>query len=128
MARLLVMVVASIALASLACGFTNPPPTPTPSPTEVPIPSDAVIKELVIKGFGQESAEIKVGTFVKWTNEQQTLHTVTHTPTVGGVPIAFDISLQRQDTFIYQFAEPGTFRYVCLIHPVQMIGTITVTE
>jgi plastocyanin len=120
--------VASISLASLACGFTNPPPTPTPSPTEVPIPADAVIEELVIAAFAQESRDIKVGTFVKWTNEQETLHTVTHTPTVGGVQVAFDISLQRQDTFIYHFTEPGTFRYVCLIHPVQMIGTITVTE
>ena len=120
--------VASIALASLACGFTNPPPTPTPSPTEVPIPADAVLKQLVIKRFAQQSAEIKVGTFVKWTNEQSTLHTVTHTPTELGVEIAFDISLQDSDTFVYQFNEPGTFRYVCLIHPVQMIGTITVTE
>jgi plastocyanin len=126
--RLLLFVVASISLASLACGFTNPPPTPTPSPTEVPIPADAVIEQLVIAGFAQESREIKVGTFVKWKNDQDTLHTVTHTPTEGGVPIAFGISLQRQDTFIYEFTEPGTFRYVCLIHPVQMIGTITVTE
>ena len=128
MSRVLVVAVALIALFSLACGFTAEKPTPTPSPTEVPIPAGANVVEHAINSspMSHEDATIGVGDFVRWTNNSGLAHTVSHTPTVGGQAKLFDTHLQSNDSFVYQFNEPGEYRYACLIHPVQMWAIITV--
>ena len=130
MPRVLVIAVALIALFSLACGFAAEKPTPTPSPTEVPIPEGANVVEHAINStpMSHLPATIKAGDFVRWTNNSGLAHTVTHTPTVGGVSRLFETHLQSEDSFVYQFTEPGEYRYACTIHPVQMWAIITVTE
>ena len=128
MSRVLVIAVALIALFTLACGFTNEKPTPTPSPTEVPIPAGANVVDNVIESspMSHTGATISAGDFVRWTNNSNLAHTVSHTPTVGGVSKIFDTHLQAGDSFVFQFNEPGEYRYACLIHPVQMWAIITV--
>jgi plastocyanin len=128
MSRVLVIAVALVALFTLACGFTAEKPTPTPSPTEVPIPEGATVVEHPINStpMSHMGATLKAGDFVRWTNNSALAHTVSHTPTVGGVSKLFDTHLQSEDTFVYQFNEPGEYRYACLIHPVQMWAVITV--
>ena len=128
MSRVLVIAVALVALLTLACGFTAEKPTPTPSPTEVPIPAGANVVEHGISSspMSHLPATIKAGDFVRWTNNSNLAHTVSHTPTVGGVSKLFDTHLQADDSFVYQFNEPGEYRYACLIHPVQMWAVITV--
>ncbi len=130
MSRVLAIAVALIALFSLACGFTAEKPTPTPSPTEVPIPEGATVVEHGISStpMSHMGATIKAGDFVRWTNNSGLAHTVTHTPTVGGVSKIFDTYLQSEDSFVYHFKEPGEYRYACTIHPVQMWAIITVTQ
>ncbi len=128
MSRVFVVVVALLALFTLACGFTAEKPTPTPSPTEVPIPAGANVTDLAIESspMSHTDATIGVGDFVRWTNNSNLAHTVSHTPTVGGVSKIFDTHLQAKDSFVFQFNEAGEYRYACLIHPVQMWAIITV--
>ncbi len=130
MVRVLVIVAALAALFTLACGFTTGKPTPTPSPTEVPIPAGATVidHEINSSPMSHTGAEIKVGTFVRWTNNSGLAHTVTHTPTVNDQETLFKTHLQSEDSFVFQFNEPGEYRYACTIHPVQMWAVISVTQ
>ena len=109
------------------CGMAS---SPINTPTEIPIPKGATVVDNVINSspLSHTSATIGVGDFVRWTNNSNFAHTVSHTPTVGGQSKLFDAHLQSNDSFAYQFNEPGEYRYACLIHPVQMWAIITVTR
>lgn len=66
---------------------------------------------------------ITTGTTVRWTNEDSVAHTVTSDP--AGV---FDSgTLQPGETFEYRFDTPGTYPYLCTLHP-SMTGTVIVSE
>ncbi len=127
MTKALIVVLLMFALYSLGCGFTEPPPTrvpPTPEPT---LPPGAEVVNIDIMNFQHPDATVKAGTVVIWTNQDRPLHTVTHI-NVGGTRL-FDSSTISPDAgFRHYFTEPGTYEYQCLIHPVNMTGTITVTE
>ena len=80
--------------------------------------------EVAIVNYTFEPMEltIKVGTTVTWENKDAVPHTVTAD---NG---AFDSGRMNQgDKFSFTFNEPGTYTYICDIHPY-MKGTITVTE
>jgi plastocyanin len=80
--------------------------------------------EVAIKGFAFSPATltIKVGTTVKWTNQDSVAHTVTSDTGL------FDSGdLAAGDTFIFTFTQAGTFAYHCTMHP-SMTATIVVTE
>ena len=127
MTKVFLLVASLIALTALSCGFTSPEPTripPTPVPT---LPAGAVVEELNIRNFPHQDAEIKVDTFVRWTNHDRPLHTVTHVNT-GGERFFNSKTIPPDGGFTFQFTKPGTYEYQCLIHPVNMKGTITVTE
>lgn len=77
---------------------------------------------VAISGFAFEPASISVnaGQAVTWTNEDPAEHTVTHE---GG---AFTSkTLGRDARFRMVFDRPGTYRYVCALHP-EMKGTVVV--
>lgn len=77
-----------------------------------------------IDGFAFAPATLTVtaGTTVTWTNRDEEPHTVAasdgsfHSPGMG-----------TGATFTHTFADPGTFDYVCSIHPM-MHGTVVVTR
>ena len=123
------LVVVALTLAALGCGFFTPQPTrvpATPVPTAVP---DAPIVELDIMNFRHTDTEVKANTVVIWTNRDTSLHTVTHIQEGGIENRLFDSStLPKSDGFRYHFTEPGMYSYQCLVHPVNMKATITVTE
>lgn len=89
--------------------------TPTPGENEVVISS---------MSFFPRALSIKAGTTVKWINKDVTAHTVTANDTSfdsGHLPVGA--------SFSYTFTTPGTFAYICAMHPEQMRGvTILVTE
>ena len=79
---------------------------------------------VAISGFAFQPAEatVKAGQAVTWTNADAADHTVTHE---GG---DFASKTLRQDArFRMVFDRPGTYRYVCALHP-EMKGTVVVKE
>jgi plastocyanin len=70
--------------------------------------------------FAPGTIRVKVGTTVTWTNNDQDAHTVT----------AMDRSfssrpLNTGDTYHYTFNKPGSYTYLCTIHPF-MTATVVV--
>ena len=72
--------------------------------------------------FAPATLTVHSGSTVTWTNKDEEPHTVVandgsfHSPGMGS-----------QATFSYTFAKPGTFDYVCSIHPF-MHATVVVTQ
>jgi plastocyanin len=88
-----------------------------------PQPPGSVTVELF--QFRPPRLEVAAGEAVRWTNQDEVLHTVT-----AGDPErpmgAFDARLDgRGATFTYTFARPGTYRYFCARH-THMRGEIVV--
>jgi plastocyanin len=79
--------------------------------------------------FQPNPTNIKVGDTVRWTNNDNTIHTVIEwNPSTGGDVeggFASDI-LGPGVTFEHTFNQTGTFEYYCNLHP-NMVGTIVVS-
>ena len=101
--------------------------TPTPKPTVVPEPiptPDVISRTTTIKGsvFSESEISVKKGTKVIWENLDGWGHTVTSTDGI------FDSkTISGNMTFERVFGEPGTFGFLCVIHP-SMTGQVTVQE
>ena len=77
---------------------------------------------IVIKKFMFNPMDVTVtaGTGVTWENQDGEPHTV--------VSLTGDFrsqALDEKDKFSHTFDKPGTYKYICSIHP-KMVGTITV--
>lgn len=77
---------------------------------------------IVIKKFMFNPMDVTVpaGTEVTWENLDGEPHTV--------VSLAGDFrsqALDEKDKFSHRFDKPGTYKYICSIHP-RMVGTIIV--
>lgn len=81
--------------------------------------------EVEISGFAfaPQQLEISVGTTVVFTNLDSAPHTATET---GDTPLFDSGSLGTGESYEFTFDEPGTYEYICLIHPA-MQGTIVVS-
>ena len=91
---------------------TSPPPA---------VPASAGEVGIVDFKFMPATVTIKVGGTVDWTNHDDIGHTVTF----SGPGINSTV-LQRNDRFSHAFDAPGTYTYICSIHPF-MHGTVVVT-
>ncbi|MCY4530096.1 MAG: plastocyanin/azurin family copper-binding protein [Chloroflexi bacterium] len=127
MTKAFVLVVSLLALTALSCDFLEPPPTRIPATPVPTLPPGAEVEELNIMNFQHADATVKVGTVVIWTNKDKPLHTVTHISS-GGERFFNSETIAPDAGFRFHFTEPGSYTYQCLIHPVNMKGTITVTE
>ena len=127
------LLAAAAALALTACAAPSPPAAPPssmpgmatmapPSPTDA---GNATTNTVAIKdfAFAPASTTVKKGTTVTWTNSDQDPHTVTSTGSGG--PLRSP-TLQTGQSYQYTFDTPGTFEYLCTIHPF-MTATVTVT-
>ena len=72
--------------------------------------------------FSPQSITVTAGTTVRWGNNGQALHTVTAND--GSFDSGF---IDAGRTYARRFPTPGTFSYVCIIHP-GMTGTVLVTD
>lgn len=90
-----------------------------------PSPSPVATTAATINNFAFHPATITVraGSTVTWTNKDSDVHTV---KSVGAGGFASQ-ALQTGDTFRHTFKTPGTYRYICSIHPY-MHGTVIVTK
>jgi len=78
--------------------------------------------KIVLKNFMFEPASltVKAGSTVTWTNMDEEPHTV-----VSSSGLFRSNGLDTKDTFSFKFDKPGTYGFICSIHP-QMVGTIVV--
>lgn len=73
--------------------------------------------------FAPASLTVKAGTTVTWTNKDSDAHTVTSQGSGGPLGSA---ALSTGQSYSYTFTKPGTYSYLCTIHPF-MTATVTVT-
>jgi plastocyanin len=113
------LIVGSFFVMSLA-----PAPSTTASAAEAAAPSGKSSAEPTISihefMFSPTSVTVTAGTTVHWKNLDPEPHTI------RSVDATFKSeALDQDDSFAFKFDKPGTYRYVCSIHP-QMMGTIVV--
>jgi plastocyanin len=81
--------------------------------------------DIAIAGFRFNDGEpvtVSVGTEVMWTNEDGMDHSIEFDEATG-IPPSPDLA--QGATYSFTFSEPGTYEYICGIHP-RMTGTIVV--
>ena len=78
--------------------------------------------------FVPGSIQVKVGDTVTWTNDDETLHTVTSgSGTNENTGVLFDSGMMgKGKTFEHTFTVAGEFPYFCMVHP-DMIGKVLVS-
>lgn len=79
--------------------------------------------------FQPNPVNVKVGDTVRWTNDDNTIHTVIEgNPSTGGdVEGGFASDIMGPGvTFEHTFNQTGTFEYYCNLHP-NMVGTVIVS-
>jgi plastocyanin len=101
-----------------------PPPVviETPAPTAPPPPggptTTVTIKDLA---FGPADVKVPTGTMVTWSDADGPPHTVTSS---HGGPLK-SATLKAGDSYSYTFMAPGTYHYICAVHP-NMKGSVVV--
>ena len=89
-------------------------------------PATAEAKQISIDNFKYVPSMLIVpaGTKVTWTNHDDMPHTVTST----GRPKTLDsAALDTDGQFSHVFVEPGTYNYLCTVHP-KMSGQVVVEK
>jgi plastocyanin len=130
MKRIGLLMLAVLALAAAGCGSSNDNTSSTPSTPAAPATSTAnntssssgkaVIITMKNIQFNPTSKTVKVGTPVKWVNEDTVAHNVEggplHSSTFG-----------EGGSYEFTPKKAETISYVCTIHP-NMKATLTVTS
>ena len=134
MKRIAPLLLAAAALVAAGCGSSNkssssssssPAPATTTSSstsggTAAPSSGKTVTIDMKNIQFSPKTVSVKVGTTVKWVNQDSVPHNVTggplHSPTFS-----------KGGTFTYKATKAGKISYVCTIHP-GMTATLNVTS
>ena len=77
--------------------------------------------------YAPPEVQVAAGNSIKWTNNDNVIHTVTQgKPSEGANSTGFNSGpIQHGGTFVHFFDESGTVDYFCTIHP-HMIGKVIV--
>ena len=78
-----------------------------------------VLVRIVNFRFSPATVTVRAGQTVEWTNQDAVAHTVDFAGVISNV-------LNRGGTYTLRFSAPGTYAYICSIHPF-MHGTVVVT-
>jgi plastocyanin len=78
--------------------------------------------------FDPDPSTVKVGQVVTWKNDGSAKHEVAEDVPSGQTPTFDSPVMNSGQTFTQTFDKPGTYNYICRIHPTKMKGTITVTS
>jgi plastocyanin len=70
--------------------------------------------------FYPQRISVKAGTTVTWTNEDDVPHTV-----ASSIKFFKSKTLDTADKFSFTFTTPGTYAYICSVHPY-MTGAVVV--
>ncbi|WP_369394462.1 cupredoxin family copper-binding protein [Streptomyces sp. CG1] len=103
-------------------GVSMPVNSPKTGTADAPVTGDAVtIKNFA---FSPTTLTVKAGTTVTWTNQDTDAHTVTSAGSGGPL---HSPALATHATYSYRFTKPGTYSYLCTIHPF-MTAKVEVTR
>lgn len=83
--------------------------------------AETVEVQMVNISFDPAEITIPVASTVIWTNADSVAHTTTADDGTWDSG-----TMEPGDTFEFTFDEPGTYSYVCEIHPAQMQATVVV--
>jgi plastocyanin len=92
-----------------------------PASSGGPLSGEAPVR-IVEFEFKPRTVTVKPGTKVTWTNGDTNIHDVKDTSPLA-TPVSQEMS--KGDTFSITYAQPGSYSYVCGIHPY-MTGTVEV--
>jgi plastocyanin len=70
--------------------------------------------------FNPATVTVKAGSVVTWVNLDEEPHTV-----FSDAGLFRSSALDTKESFSFKFDKPGTYHYLCTIHP-RMLGTIVV--
>ena len=126
--RILLVSLASWILATFSSAVAQNPPT-----------EPIIIHMTSGKQFSPKTLTISVGDTVEWVNDDaNNLHNATTDRNATDIPKAiqmpkgakpFNTGLMTPNKrYRYRFTVPGTYRYVCVPHQPEMVGTIIVKE
>lgn len=123
----LIGAIAALAIATAACGGGDASGSKEKA-------SGANEVEIRLVAFKPEKIAIKAGQSVTWTQLDPGTHTVTSgTVEQGASDVTtspdgkFDSgNIAKGKTFSFEFADPGTYPYFCVIHPATMRGEVEV--
>ena len=88
--------------------------------SNVPAHTDHV--QITNFAFAPAVVTVAAGATVTWTNEDTTQHDVFAPPVGLQSPV-----LNQNESYAHTFLRPGTYTYICSIHPF-MHGTVVVTS
>jgi plastocyanin len=91
--------------------------TSLPAHADTPVDARVEIKDFM---FHPTNVKLKVGAMLTWVNKDEEPHTVT-----SETGLFRSGAMDTNDTFVFKFDKPGTYHFLCSIHP-QMVGTIVV--
>ena len=109
----------SVALAGCG-GSSSGGGTPTAAPASVA--SGTATVTIQSFGFHPSSITVTAGTKVTWVQKDTTPHTVKGS---GASAFLHSSPLNQGQTYTATFSKPGTYNYICSIHP-DMHGTVIV--
>jgi plastocyanin len=125
-----------LGLAATGCGGSaqaRPHPTataPSPAVTSTAASSSGPVRAVATNSvsiknfaFSPSTITVKPGTRVTWVNRDEDAHTVTFQ---SNLKVASN-PLQGNQSFSYTFQNPGSYTYICSIHPF-MHGTVMVAN
>jgi len=83
----------------------------------------AETREVVIDNYKFAPADltVPVGTTVTWVNHDTEVHTVT---AADGLKSFKSSGLDTDDNFSFTFTKPGSYSYICSVHPYMMAKII----
>ncbi|MGV9409096.1 cupredoxin domain-containing protein [Nocardia sp. NPDC003693] len=128
---LFLVTVLSGALALGGCGSdkSDSPTTSTPATstsgaadTSGPRPAASVTVTVDDMKFSPANLTVKAGDTVLWKFADKAPHAVQG---IGDVALGINSPIIRTGEWSYTFTSPGTYRYLCPLHP-DMKGTVTV--
>ena len=103
-------------------GTTTSTPTTAPATSGASAPAGAVTVEVKGMKFSPDEITIKTGGTVTWKFADRFPHAVQG---IGDSAMGIDSPIFNSGQWSHTFTVPGTYRYLCPLHP-DMHGTVTV--
>lgn len=116
--RLLTTLVVALCLLTAACGNSTEPSTTDDTSGAGPVATDPTVR-VADNDFTPGELTVETGTIVTWDWDGNAQHNV-----VGD---GFESEIQVDGTFEHGFDRPGTYTYVCTLHP-GMDGTVIAVD